>query len=121
MAVLQMADADLWHEGRWYVVQFKWLLKGKEEIFIFFFEHGKMMYHQRWSHNLFQKGDLGPQNAPTEMTSTFPVIICSVAPLRLAGRVHKNTFILLTSKWFHREGPGKGILPLQHAKPHQTP
>lgn len=67
-----------------------------------------MTCHRKWSHNPFQKGDLGPQNALTETTSSFPVVICSVAPLCLAGWVPQNTLILLISMWFHREGPGGG-------------
>lgn len=58
------------------------------------------------------KGDLGPENALTEMASSFPVVTCSVALLCLAGWIPKNKFILLTSTWFHSEEPGRGILPL---------
>lgn len=48
-------------------------LKRNKKVWVFFFEHGKILCHQQWSHS--------PQNAPAEMTSSSPVMICSIVPL----------------------------------------
>lgn len=60
--------------------KFKWLLREKCRGLGWVLEQGKWMCQQRWSHSLLQEGELGPQNALTEMTPSFPQFSSAFVP-----------------------------------------